>query len=615
MANNVWEKLNERAKAIQDKRRLKKILNKTIATYEKAKDLVQMNRSINEAEADALIKHYDNHISALNSMKRENNLDRVKAFPTEDGSDIIKDYNNFLSRNRIDNQATNQLQVEAPREQLRQEQVEIAQPDAGRARNSTQGDHRNSPRVARVQHDNAGRPEQGTSTAGPNVMDNNANTDIYASTQNYYRSGVINRFENAELPPTPNASESNSTGPADPPRGDSLNYNGAESGSSIQEEADVNELVSSYEDREEANVDELVSSYEDREADVNELISSYEDREEADVNELVSSYEDREEADVDELVSSYEDREEADVNDLVSSYPEQENVRDVTSENYSDRRVSSSFDSSIVSYDASNSLDTSTTSYDTRSSLGTSTTSYDTRSSLNSSYISYDRSSSLDSSYISYDRSSSLDSSYFSSDKSHNSESNTGTYSRNSSESNSARRNSSQLGKNDSYQRTESIPQDFPPRGASLNYTKNHGAMTISDKNVYSSYIHSDKGMAESYNFSTDSVTASNNISDYHSDRSTNSEIGNGRSAQAKGKGKEVASEETISSRRSSSTDINDLIYRELGQGEISSNASSASSGRDAGTSSAPKKKQLVKNDSYQQTNNPNNQRRNSQSF
>lgn len=154
-----------------------------------------------------------------------------------------------------------------------------------------------------------------------------------------------------------------------------------------------------------------------------------------------------------------------------------------------------------------------------------------------------------------------------------------------------------------------------PPRGASLNYTRNHGAMAQSARMVYSSYIHPDKGEAESYNFSTDSVTASNNISDYHSDRSTNSEIGNGRSAQTKNKGKEAASEETISSRRSSSTDINDLIYRELGQGGISSNAKSASSGPDAGTSSSPKKKQLVKNDSYQQTNNPNNQRRNSQSF
>jgi hypothetical protein len=154
-----------------------------------------------------------------------------------------------------------------------------------------------------------------------------------------------------------------------------------------------------------------------------------------------------------------------------------------------------------------------------------------------------------------------------------------------------------------------------PPRWDSLYYTRNHGAMAQSAEMVYSSYIHPDKGMAESYNFSTDSVTASNNISDYRSDRSTNSEIGNGRSARAKGKGKEVASEETISSRRSSSTDINDLIYRELGQGEISSNASSASSGRDAGTSSATKKKQLVKNDSNQHTNNRNNQRRNSQSF
>ena len=154
-----------------------------------------------------------------------------------------------------------------------------------------------------------------------------------------------------------------------------------------------------------------------------------------------------------------------------------------------------------------------------------------------------------------------------------------------------------------------------PPRWGSLNYTRNHGAMAQSAGMVYSSYIHPDKGEAESYNFSTDSVTASNIISDYHSDRSTNFEIGNGRSAQAKDKGKEAASEETISSRRSSSTDINDLIYRELGQGEISSSARSASSGRDAGTSSAPKKKQLVKNDSYQHTNNPNNQRRHSQSF
>ena len=133
-----------------------------------------------------------------------------------------------------------------------------------------------------------------------------------------------------------------------------------------------------------------------------------------------------------------------------------------------------------------------------------------------------------------------------------------------------------------------------PPRGDSLNYTRNHGAMAQSAGMVYSSYIHPDKGEAESYNFSTDSVTASNNISDYHSDRSTYSEIGNG------------------SSRRSSSTDINDLVYRELGQGGISSNARSASSGSDAGTSSAPKKKQLVKNDSYQQTNN---QRRHNQSI
>lgn len=154
-----------------------------------------------------------------------------------------------------------------------------------------------------------------------------------------------------------------------------------------------------------------------------------------------------------------------------------------------------------------------------------------------------------------------------------------------------------------------------PQRWDSLNYIKNHGAMTISDRKVYSSYIHPDKGRAESYNFSTDSDTASNNISDYRSDRSTNSEIGNGRSARAKDKGKEVASEQTISSIESSSTDINDLIYRELGQGGISSNARSASSGRDAGASSAPKKKQLVKIDSDQHANNRNNQRRNSQSL
>ena len=93
MANNVWEKLN-------NKRRLKKILNKRIATYEKAKANVQMNRSINKAEADALLIHYDSHISALNTIKRENKLDLVKAFPSEDGGDIIRDYNNFLSRNR-----------------------------------------------------------------------------------------------------------------------------------------------------------------------------------------------------------------------------------------------------------------------------------------------------------------------------------------------------------------------------------------------------------------------------------------------------------------------------------------------------------------------------------
>jgi hypothetical protein len=93
MANNVWEKLN-------NKRRLKKILNKRIATYEKAKHLVQMNRSINKAEADALITHYDSHISALNTMKRENDLGFVKAFPSEDGSDIVRNYNNFLTRNR-----------------------------------------------------------------------------------------------------------------------------------------------------------------------------------------------------------------------------------------------------------------------------------------------------------------------------------------------------------------------------------------------------------------------------------------------------------------------------------------------------------------------------------
>ena len=355
--------------------------------------------------------------------------------------------------------------LEAYGQQQRQEQGGIAQPDAGRARNSQRrlnerpeerleersergatgissnnqeaivndilsayGAGQNesirqdfTPRGDSLNNNGAesGRPEQRISTVEPNVMDNNANTDIYDSTQNYYRSGVINRFENAELPPTPHASESNSA---------------------AQEEADVNELVSLYEDREEA--------------DVNESVSSNEDREEADVNELVSSYENREEVDVNELVSSYEDREEADVNDLVSSYQEQENVRDVTSENYSDRRVSSSFDSSIVSYDASNSLDISTTSYDTRSSLGTSTTSYDTRSSLGTSTTSYDTSSSLDSSYISYDRSSSLDSSYFSSDRSHNPESNTNTYNQISSDSSSDRRNSSQLVRNDSYQQT-----------------------------------------------------------------------------------------------------------------------------------------------------------------
>ena len=447
--------------------RLREILNNRIDTYERVmRDVIRVmyenNSRINITEAIALSYDCQKNITYLESARRGNSLDIVNAFPTEDGRDITGNYNNFLTRNGIDNQATNQQQVEAvgqqqgqeqvgnvqpnggraennrpvnqvqaeaagqqqrqgqvgiaqanegrvetnqstnqqqveaPREQLRQEQVEIAQPDTGIARNSTQGDHRNSPRVASAQHDNAGRPEQGTATVEPNVMDNNANTDIYDSAQNYYRSGVINRFENAELPPTPHASESNSTGPADSLRVDSLNYNGAESGSSIQEEANVNELFSLYEDRE---------------------------------------------ADVNELISSYEDREEADVNDLVSSYQEQENVRDVTSENYSDRRVSSSFDSSIVSYDASNSLDTSTTSYDTRSSLGTSTTSYD-------------RSSSLDSSYISYDRSSSLDSSYFSSDRSHNPESNTNTYNQISSDSSSDRRNSSQLVKNDSYQHT-----------------------------------------------------------------------------------------------------------------------------------------------------------------
>ena len=402
------------------------------------------------------------------------------------------------------NRPVNQVQAEAAGRQQRREQGEIAQPDAGRARNSQRRlnerpeerlEERSERGATGISSNNqeaivndilsaygagqnesirqdflprgdslnnngveSGRPEQRISTVEPNVMDNNANTDIYDSAQNYYRSGVINRFENAELPPTPNASESNSTGSEDPPRVDSLNYNGGESGSSIQEEANVNELVSSYEDREEADVNESVSSYEDREeADVNELVSSYEDREEADVNELVSSYENREEADVNELVSSYENREEADVNELVSLYEnreeadvnelvslyqEQENVRDVTSENYSDRRVSSSFDSSIGSYDASNSLDTSTTSYDTRSSLGTSTTSYDTRSSLGTSTTSYDTRSSLGTSTTSYDTSSSLDSSYFSSDISHN----RGTYNRKSSDSNY----SNQLVKNDS---------------------------------------------------------------------------------------------------------------------------------------------------------------------
>lgn len=147
-----------------------------------------------------------------------------------------------------------------------------------------------------------------------------------------------------------------------------------------------------------------------------------------------------------------------------------------------------------------------------------------------------------------------------------------------------------------------------PPRWDSLEYTRNHGPMAQSAGMVYSSYIHPDKGEAESYNFSTDSVTASNNISGYHSDRSTNSEMGNGMSAQAK----EAAAEEIISSRRSSSTDINDLIYRELGQEGIGSNDKSAANGHDAGTSSAPNKKQLVKNDSYQQTNN---QRRHNQSI
>ncbi|MBR5953646.1 MAG: hypothetical protein IKZ85_10330, partial [Pseudobutyrivibrio sp.] len=74
-----------------------------------------------------------------------------------------------------------------------------------------------------------------------------------------------------------------------------------------------------------------------------------------------------------------------------------------------------------------------------------------------------------------------------------------------------------------------------------------------------------------------------------------------------------VASEQTISSRESSSTDINNLIYRELVQGGISSNAKSAANGCDAGTSSAPNKKQLVKNDSYQQTSNRSKQRRRNQ--
>ena len=236
MANNVWEKLN-------NKRRLKKILNKRIATYEKAKANVQMNRSINKAEADALLIHYDSHISALNTIKRENKLDLVKAFPSEDGGDIIRDYNNFLSRNRemvmqnnmdggrIERNAANPNDVQHIRAQDYYPQevinryaqsrpplnpVEIERQRA-MERNVQAAGNRSSiaipPRGASRFHDesgrplaagnNAGRPEQRISTVEPNVMDNNANTDIYDSTQNYYRSSVINRYAQSRPPLNP----------------------------------------------------------------------------------------------------------------------------------------------------------------------------------------------------------------------------------------------------------------------------------------------------------------------------------------------------------------------------------------------------------------------------
>lgn len=371
------------------------------------------------------------------------------------------------------NQATNQVQEGAAGQQQGQEQGEIAQPDAGRARNSTQGDHRNSPRVARVQHDNAGRPEQRISTVEPNVMDNNSNNiDIQEAENNNIAAASVHESErNSEahgeryhgdeifshyLADSESENNSiheevqdgNSTDESsiveDPPRVDILNNNGAESGRPIQADA-VREQQRQEQGQGEATR-RIVNSSTGEEIRIPTRGASLKTRNNINTRlNVVSSADGYRNAEHTPTPNASESnsaaQEEADVNDSVSSYQEQENVRDVTSENYSDRRVSSSFDSSIVLYDASNSLDTSTTSYDTRSSLGTSTTSYDT-------------SSSLDFSYISYDRSSSLDSSYFSSDRSHNPESNTGTYSRNSSESNSARRNSSQLVKNDSYQQT-----------------------------------------------------------------------------------------------------------------------------------------------------------------
>jgi hypothetical protein len=550
--------------------------------YIREADVIRENYDLNPNEADRILEQYDNAIDILNICNRENELGIVSAFPVNDNDINVITYN-YLSSNGVDPNTMQFYRAEewyspdtmarmrntnpplnpqqerarqsaiysnmplprtpeeaAQRARYRNEPLPLTPEEvAQRARHLNPDNQRNSNVRRRrnpVARGNMNRPlstiieegsennqstnqvqadaareqqrqEQGQGEAIRRIVNSSTGEEIRipprgASLNTRYNINTglnvvssANGYRNAEHTPTPNASESNSTGPAYPPRvsshpvvrafADRLNQDKLEpylkradidvtvsdgtnvdtesihvevetettDGSEIGEAENNNAAASVHESernsaaQEEADVNELVSSYEDlEEADVNELVSSYEDLEEADVNELVSAYEDLEEADVNESVSAYENREEADVNELVSLYQEQENVRDVTSENYSDRRVSSSFDSSVVSYD------TSTTSYDTRSSLGTSTTSYDTSSSLNSSYISYDRSSSLDSSY-------------FSSGKSHNSESNTGTYNRKSSDSNY----SSQLVKNDSYQQTNNQRRHNQSIGARKN--------------------------------------------------------------------------------------------------------------------------------------------------